>query len=338
MKCKLRNIIAIMLIMLSLGVTAQDLHFSQFYAVPYHLNPATTGAFKGSYRVDVINKDQWRSVGRSYQTNGASLDFAIPFKYNLMGIGFAAFQDQSGQGALTSTIAMLSTAYHFAIGYDGINDIAIGANVSYTQRSVMTDDLLFPNQYTGNYFFDPTSSNGEDIGSPSTMFLNAVAGIHWFYSPEDFPSFFTGFSARNILRPVDAFQTSDYKDPIGFNFHFASSIDLDKKMKIAPKMNAQIQGKGRELIFGMEMEKYMVKTAIEKASIFGGAYYRVADAIIIVGGADVANIRFAISYDFTTSTLSPANNSLGGTEISFQYKGMFKNKKGFKCPKFDPTY
>jgi hypothetical protein len=43
-------------------LTAQDKHFTQFYAAPLALNPALTGALDGKYRVSTIYRDQWRKV------------------------------------------------------------------------------------------------------------------------------------------------------------------------------------------------------------------------------------------------------------------------------------
>ncbi|MBK6997474.1 MAG: type IX secretion system membrane protein PorP/SprF [Lewinellaceae bacterium] len=47
---------------LSTTLSAQDKHFTQFYAAPLSLNPALTGAMEGSYRVGTIYRDQWRKV------------------------------------------------------------------------------------------------------------------------------------------------------------------------------------------------------------------------------------------------------------------------------------
>lgn len=317
---------------------AQDIHFSQYEAAPHFMNPATMGAFKGSYRVALNNRDQWGSIGVPFRTAAASLDFAIPFRYDLMGVGIATFQDRSGQGGLQTTTAVFSTAYHIALGYDGINDLAFGFNTSYTIRSVILDELTFPNQYNGNYFFDPSASNSENFGTPSLSNLNCGVGVHWFYTPEDEPHFFFGMAFNNLLGVSDGFFQEDIARAIRTQIHGGASYHLDKDLKIKGKFNYYRQGRSSACIVGLELEKYMVRTSIEKASFFGGLFYRLNDAVVVLLGADVSNMRFAISYDVTVSTLVPANNYLGGAELSFIYKGRFKSTKGFKCPKFDPTF
>ena len=48
------------LLFISVGkVTAQDIHFSQFYMSPLTLNPATAGAYK-DINVTTNYRDQWR--------------------------------------------------------------------------------------------------------------------------------------------------------------------------------------------------------------------------------------------------------------------------------------
>ena len=331
--------IGILLIVLnSFLANAQEIHFSQYDACPHQLNPATMGAFHGSYRVVLNNKDQWASIGVPYRTSAVALDFGIPFKYDLMGIGISAYQDKAGQGGMNTTFLALSSAYHIALGYDGVNDLAFGGQVSYVQKSVSDDNLTFPNQYDGNFFFDPTANASESIGAPSMAYFNAAFGVHWFYTPDNMPSYFAGITIRNLVRPQDAFFANEINKSIGAMVHAGTAIELDKKLRIYPKFNFAWQGRNTSLVIGGDIEKYKVKTSIEKVSIFGGLYYRVADAFVIVGGADISNIRFALSYDFTVSSLAPAANYLGGAELSFIYKGIFKNRKGFKCPKFDPTF
>jgi len=319
-------------------LSGQDIHFSQYDASPHQLNPAMMGAFHGAYRVVLNNKDQWSSIGVPYRTNAVALDFGIPFKYNLMGLGISGYQDRAGRGGLNTSVASFSAAYHFALGYDGTNDISIGARVSYVQRSVSIFNFSFPDQYDGNYNFDQSANTNEDFNAPSYNYLNAAFGMHWYYTPDDLPHFFAGFTLRNLTQPQDAFFEPDIQRSIGGLLHGGTTFFIDKKLRLYPKFNYTFQGSSKSLIVGADIEKYKVKSAVEKASIFAGVYYRIGDAFILLGGADISNIRFALSYDFTVSSLSPANNNMGGAELSFIYKGLFKTKKGYKCPKFDPTF
>ena len=66
-----------MLFVLSADISAQDIHFSMFYASPITLNPALTGVFDGTYRVAAIYRNQWQSVSTPYNTFAASFDIKL---------------------------------------------------------------------------------------------------------------------------------------------------------------------------------------------------------------------------------------------------------------------
>ncbi len=84
-------------------VSAQDPHFSQFYASPLTLNPAFTGKFDGDYRLAANYRNQWASIPNAYTTASASLDFGILKKSlpkgDIFGLGFSGVSDQSADGA-----------------------------------------------------------------------------------------------------------------------------------------------------------------------------------------------------------------------------------------------
>ena len=58
-------------------LSAQDQHFSQFYASPLTLNPALTGALEGKYRVSLIFTaiNGANNLDNPYQTFSAAADF-----------------------------------------------------------------------------------------------------------------------------------------------------------------------------------------------------------------------------------------------------------------------
>jgi hypothetical protein len=43
-------------------VSAQDIHFTQFYAAPMNISPALTGIFAGESRLMTNFRSQWHSV------------------------------------------------------------------------------------------------------------------------------------------------------------------------------------------------------------------------------------------------------------------------------------
>ena len=61
----------------SITMYAQDVHFSQFYQTPLFVNPALTGAFSGNQRLILNYKDQWTSFGSPFKTYAFQFDASI---------------------------------------------------------------------------------------------------------------------------------------------------------------------------------------------------------------------------------------------------------------------
>ncbi|MCB0576411.1 MAG: type IX secretion system membrane protein PorP/SprF, partial [Saprospiraceae bacterium] len=59
------------LVLLVSNLSAQDIHFTQFYMSPLTTNPAMSGKFEGTVRIGGIYRGQWASVlsgSDSYKT------------------------------------------------------------------------------------------------------------------------------------------------------------------------------------------------------------------------------------------------------------------------------
>src|SRR5258706_18607 len=70
--------ILIGLLAIHITVKAQDIHFSQFFETPLLRNPALAGIFTGSYRIQMVYRDQWRSVTDGYRTGSLNGEYKWP--------------------------------------------------------------------------------------------------------------------------------------------------------------------------------------------------------------------------------------------------------------------
>ncbi|MBK7093551.1 MAG: type IX secretion system membrane protein PorP/SprF [Saprospiraceae bacterium] len=81
------------------SLTAQDIHFSQFYMSPLNLNPALTGVSNCTGRVIANFRNQWSPVLKSgaYNTFSMSYDQKMPVgRYDYFGIGGTFWGDVAG--------------------------------------------------------------------------------------------------------------------------------------------------------------------------------------------------------------------------------------------------
>ena len=113
-------------------VTAQDIHFSQYYSAPLTINPALTGGFAGDYRAGVNYRTQWGTVTVPYQTFDIFGDMNLGrrlFARNFWSIGLNVISDRAGDGGLSVTKILGSGAYHILLDAGKRNDLSFGAQL-----------------------------------------------------------------------------------------------------------------------------------------------------------------------------------------------------------------
>ena len=103
----------------SISLSAQDIHFSQFYLSPLNLNPALTGVMNCNVRLTANYRNQWGSVlgNSSFRTYSVSYDQRIAVGRNdFFGIGGTFWGDKAGQGEFATLTGKLSASYSKKMG------------------------------------------------------------------------------------------------------------------------------------------------------------------------------------------------------------------------------
>ena len=146
----------VLLVCIEKNVSAQDPHFSQFYASPLTLNPAFTGKFDGVLRVAGNYRNQWPSINNAFTTGTLSVDFPIlqnkiP-ETDRFGIGFIGLTDKNGNGILQNNYLGASIAYHKGLDEDGYQQIGVGFQGIYSNNRLDLTKAQFEDQLTTNGF------------------------------------------------------------------------------------------------------------------------------------------------------------------------------------------
>src|SRR5688500_7651729 len=94
------KILYLLLIVLPINLSGQDLHFTQFYAAPTYLNPAFTGANACS-RLSTSYRNQCPAISKGYVSYALSYDHYVPNSSS--GFGFLFTNDKAGSGQLRRT-------------------------------------------------------------------------------------------------------------------------------------------------------------------------------------------------------------------------------------------
>jgi len=320
---------------------AQDIHFSQFYADGFRLQPAMTGNFAGDYRVGMNAKSQWETVAAPYRTISAFADFGLLKRQqrksgaDWLGLGLNVLHDYAGDGNLSMTEVRGSAAFHQSFTPQFY--VSLGAAAAYTQRSVDYEKLLFGSQWNENGF-DNSLISQEDFSGDKAGYFDLSAGGMFSYRFENRFNVHGGFSALHVNRPRFSFFGSE-EERLGVRYvaNVGGSVRV-KQFSIEPALYVSRQKQASELVLGSNLawvwndgNRYK-----EATKLYVGTWYRYADALVLLGGVAFRNYRFLVSYDVNVSALQVASQKRGGLEVSVVHVGGLGKEVAVEvyCPRF----
>ncbi|MEP6673668.1 MAG: PorP/SprF family type IX secretion system membrane protein [Ferruginibacter sp.] len=322
----------------SAGLYAQDLHFSQFFNAPLTINPANTGFIPDAdYRIGGSYRNQWSTVMTvPYKTMSIFADaqlFRDKLENGWLGVGGVILSDVAGAGSLRSTKAYGSVAYHQMLGLSSL--LSAGFNVGWANKRIDVSKLKFPDQFDGK-FFDNTLPTSVVLNTTSVSYFDMQAGINYAYFPTENMYFNVGYSIHHVNKPKETFfeDASNVDGTIAMrHIAFANALlKVRDNVIINPNIFYTNQAKSSELVLGLNAA-YNLSENGEK-QLIAGVYYRVGDAAVPMVGLELNNIRFTLSYDVTTSSLSKFNSYRGAEEFSMIKKGFYAERGGILCPTF----
>lgn len=298
-------------------MTAQDIHFSQFWASPMNINPSLTGQFDGDYRFIGNQRTQWKSVTVPYMTVGLSADAHNVLDQEDLGAGLSFYYDQAGDSRFKTVHLNLSGSYTLHLDEDSLHHLALGVQTGMTNRNIDYTDLRFDNQYNG-LFYDPSLAHNEIFARESRTYLNFNLGGTYYYILGDRKSISAGFAFYNLTAPKQSFfNNDDILLDIRMNFHANAQLKLTDEMDLLPGLLFSKQGKMQELLVGSSV-RYTLSNNPYRA-LYAGLWVRNKDAGYLHLGMDYDDWNVGVSYDFNFSGLVPASNARGGLEISVIY-------------------
>lgn len=322
-------------LLLSLGVSAQGIHFSQYYQAPQLLSPANTGLMPNNdFRIGANYRDQWSNVPVPFKTLSMHGEFQA-FKgknlMNWMGIGVSYYSDKAGAGDLSLNKINLNLAYHLAL--DDYSMFSVGLGVGNVTRSINFEKLTFDAQWDG-YLFNRTLPQNENYLTNKVNYWDVVAGVNYAYFPDEFTYIKVGAGLQHINRPNESFYKQENKLGMRPTANFDALFLTHDNWIINPSIYVSYQKKASEIVAGSTFA-YNLKG---NNQLFLGAYYRVGESVIPTIGIEFDNIRIISSYDINIATYTQSYRSMSAFELSFIYQGNYKSggrgRAGFSCPRF----
>jgi len=338
------------LLFLTLGLGAQDIHFSQFYQAPLTLNPALTGVMNCNTRVVGNYRNQWAPVipGNAYNTFSVSYDQKLPVgRYDNFGFGLNIWTDRAGELDFQTLTAKISGAYARRVAGTRRKShyIVAGAEVGVSQRSIDYIKARWGDQVNGDFEFDPTIATAEPLDRLDDKFLfgDIGVGLLWFSVLDKAKNFYIGAAYEHLNQANLSFYVDEvvpyYSKAV---FHAGGEIPAAQKMSILPGAVVFLQGPSMEINFGTSA-RFFMGNGYDDQSFQLGAWYRVAnhyekaltsDALILSTRFDYQQFGIGFSYDINVSSLRQASNANGSFEFSMIYQLCGPQSRGVYCPRF----
>lgn len=348
------------LIVSTITLSAQDIHFSQFYLSPLNLNPALTGVMDAEQRVSVNYRNQWAAIvgSEAYNTYSASYDRRMEVGENdYFGFGGTLWSDVAGDANFGTTQAKISFAYTKKIFGDWKKQVrknfkksglylSVGADAGITQRRLTPGDLRWPSQVT-NGQYDPSAGFAENIPNDNFLYPDLSGGMMIYGLDQLGNSFYIGGALHHLNQANISFLNREESLYSRLTVHAGGEFKINKALSLVPNIVYMSQGPHLEILpgaavrfnigsyegikdyFELGLWSRIVKNADgNNATSIGG------DAIVIYSKFSFSNYSIGFSYDYNTSGLNQAAAANGSFELSVAYMLYDSNFKGYLSPRF----
>ncbi|PHI21770.1 hypothetical protein CEQ90_00340 [Lewinellaceae bacterium SD302] len=346
----------LLLSLLFTSATAQDQHFTQYFASPLTLNPALTGLYEGRYRVSFIYRDQWRkALENPYSTFSGAADFRYfvnPRKRqykDAFGVGVLFYSDRVAELNYSTNQIMFSGAYHKSLSKDNTQTLSLGVQFGIAQRNVSYDQLTFEDEFNGTTGFDE-GATGELFPENNFAFGDYQVGLNYSSVPRKGMALYAGASMHHITEPEQSFYfelTRDEEVQVTnklfrkYSGYLSLRIPLSRDVQFSPRVLLYSQGPHLAMTTGSNL-RFLVND-VNGAAIHVGGWVRPVqnddskfsmDSAIAFFGVEYSNFLLGLSYDIGLNQLNTDRRHQGAFELSVAYLGQSDDDEAVPCPKF----
>ena len=275
-----------------------DPQSSMYWAVPTLYNPAAVGC-DSAIHISAFNRMQWVGVKNAPQTFFAAVDMPFKFKNVRNGAGLSVMNDKAGLFNTTQLGAQYSYSQNLWEGR-----LALGLQAGMVNQSFAGGDVYIPDGDA----WDP-SADGLPTGDVSAMTFDCGFGAwyerQWLYA---------GFGIQHLSEGtinLDEYAYSELTRTYFFNV--GGNIPIRRTLFIVqPSILVKTTMQAVQTDYTLR--------ATYDHKFWGGVTYRPGDAVVMMVGADVGNIRLGYAYDIGISPLAKASNGSHELMVTYSYK------------------
>ena len=322
---------------------AQGIVNAELNAAPMAVNPACTGMFNGTTRVNSFYTNHWAGADINYMSYGASVDLPLVTGKggSYLAAGMQLRKDEAGDGNLNNFSGLISVAYHkiFRRKGDSNNahaaDLAIGLQAGYEQNSISLSSIYFGSHWVdpNNYYLPPTGSIEYGLGIGNTVNYYPVnAGISFAKSFSERFNLVAGVSADNLNQPArstDRWQNNQLKTELQYMGSLGLKVLATKRLSLRPAVYYMTSANSNGVIAGNDFGYNLSKNpkATESTSVFLGFWYRSVDVPMVTAGVTHNRLHLGIAYDYLPHLVKTPSNGSGGLCVNLRYTAPGKSTK-----------
>jgi len=304
-----------------LQLAAQDAQLTQFYATPTYISPAFAGTGSQT-RVGMVVRDQWPAIPGQFVTANFAIDHNLSELSS--GLGLMVHHDRAGSGALRYTSVTGQYAYEIQLKRKVFLRPAL--QFGWVQHAVDYSRLTFGDQLArGGTVGTYESMDGQSIG-----YADMGTGLLFFT-----PKLWLGAAMHHLNRPNQSLLLNEAQVPMKFSMHGGYRISVrtpvirKEPQSFVFAFNYKAQGK---------YDQFDLGAYFELEPFFAGLWYRGLpllkryapgysnrDALAVLVGTIVNDVRIGYSYDLTVSRLSTRTG--GAHEITLGFEIVQRHKK-----------
>lgn len=325
-----KSLILVFLGLLFLGsLCAQDIQYSQYYANPIYLNPATVGNTDKS-RVGVNFRNQWPALDQTFVAYSAYFDFYD----ERINSGFGVLVQGANESFTHTSTHEIGFIYSYRLKLSEFNFIQAGFQGSFLSRDAFFDQVILGTQLD--------IDKGILIGQPGAGFeggsqlrsADVHAGLIYYGR-----NIWLGISGAHLIRPpISYLLNGDNRLGIKTSIHGGYRISLapgdindyfnntDQERSLSIGFNYKKQGQYSQLDLGTEF-------FFEPLVL--GLWYRGLPTkynlpnneslIAVVGISLESGIELGYSFDFPISKFGFGSTG-GAHELSLRYVFSQRNQ------------
>ena len=336
-------IFSVSITLISLSLSAQDYHFTQYDRAMLLLNPSAAGNFDGFERFSMQNRNQWIGAGTKFMTSLATAEFTFG-KNNFdnqsyAGMGVHFNRDVGGDSRFGINAIGASLSGHLAASRR--SKFSAGIQTSVSSRSGDLSNLLFFSQWNGSTF-DPNIPTNEPNQIARFSYIDAGAGLSYTFSTKgnrvaqtQQRYFNVGLFAQHVSRPKLRYNEITYdRLHVKFGAHLESEFNLGSGLALELKTIQMLQGKhyiGRYgVLFKTMLKQSASITRLKNDAFFNaGMYMSSSGTLSPVVVVDLGGFQLGMNYDLELAKISKAYRSSIEFSLSYSFtkSSVFKRSK-----------